>query len=393
MSVGACSRAQHPRDGHFGSPSEGGRPPRNVVDSALSEWPGRTGGRRWIGVGVGELRGAGRRFGPETGVDAPGVLAERRERLRPVAVVPVEDAAGEVDSLAASRVEVRGEGRVVDVVEHPPAAVPQAVLGLVLRRERDPPGRVAGRLEQRSSRPSSRPPGRSRPTPGRPSRCRPASRSQPVPRRPRRAPRRGVRSDRSGAFATCVPCRSASSSWAWAAHAGGGSLDTWRHRCSARSRAPGTWRPLLLQHGNARLAHQRLRIDGAGRSVLAQNVDRERDQLAAAVDPPPQVVPLAARPIEERAEVVDAHSGELRRTGIGWRDERRLARADAVDADLAVALPDRVLDRDRIRDRVPDRKADVPPEQVEPPRPLTLAAPVGKRLEELPRTSRVRSRP
>src|SRR4249920_837123 len=146
----------------------------------------------------------------------------------------------------------------------------------------------------------------------------------------------------------------------------------------------GNMVPLLCEHGNARLPHERGRLDGSGRSAFAKNVDHEGDQLAAAVDPPPEVVLLAAGAVEERAEVVHAHARELGDGGVGGRDERRFARADAVDADLAVALSDLVLDRDRIRDRVPDRESDVPAEEVEAQRPFTLAAPPGKRREELP---------
>ena len=148
LSVGARRRPRHRRGGHSGSPPEGGGPPRNGVWSPLRpRLRLGAGHRRRVGVRVGELRRPGRGLGPEAGVDSPRVPAERGERLRAVAVVPVEDAAGGILGLGAPGLEVRVHRRVVDVVEDEPAAVPRAVVGLVLRRERDPPRRITRRRD------------------------------------------------------------------------------------------------------------------------------------------------------------------------------------------------------------------------------------------------------
>src|SRR5690349_1187721 len=53
--------------------------------------------RRGVGVGIGELDGAERRLRPEPRMDPPRELAQGRERLGAVPVVPVEDAAAQVD--------------------------------------------------------------------------------------------------------------------------------------------------------------------------------------------------------------------------------------------------------------------------------------------------------
>ena len=140
--------------------------------------------------------------------------------------------------------------------------------------------------------------------------------------------------------------------------------------------------PLLLERGGARVAHERLPVDRRRPAVLAEPVDEERDELTAAVDPAPQVVLLTARAGEERAEMMRGHARELGLRAVGRLHDLRLARADAVELDLAVALADPVLDRERVRDRIPDGKPDVPAQQVRAQLRSPPLAPVGERGEE-----------